>query len=148
MFIDQDRLDTTRALLEMEWHRHQCGCDLTDICLSFGEDWHATAPATWPIEDVIRVYTSVVTEHGRPEKLRIYLNRYLKGQASTNKLAAHAVHAALEAFGVHPGVRVVVLDAGPTKMEAMTTVIHDAGYTELTPGTLTASTDWPYDSEP
>ena len=75
--------------------------------------------------------------------LRIYLNRSLKEKATPNKLAAHAVHAALEALGVHEGFRVVVLDAGPSKIEEMRVVIHDAGHTELEPGTLTAGTNWP-----
>lgn len=93
---------------------------------------------------VFKVYTSPVP-HGKPEKLRIYMNRKL--DITPNKRAAHAVHAALEAFGVHPGVKVIVLDGGPTKMEAMRISIHDAGHTELEPGTLTASTNWPEDSD-
>lgn len=87
-------------------------------------------------------------EHGKESKLRIYINRKITSVASPNKIAAHAVHAALTAFGVHPGVKVVVLDKGPTVMEDMRVVIHDAGHTELEPGTLTASTNWPEDSEP
>ena len=84
----------------------------------------------------------------RPQpKMRIYLNRALKDKATPNKLAAHAVHAALVALGVHPDCKVVVLDAGPTKIEQMTTVIHDAGHTQLEPGTMTAGTNWPEDSE-
>lgn len=85
--------------------------------------------------------------HGKRQKLRIYVNRKIVGVASTNKIAAHAVHAALTAFGVHPGVKVVVLDKGPTNIEKMRTVIHDAGHTELAPGTLTTGTDWPGDSD-
>jgi PTH2 family peptidyl-tRNA hydrolase len=84
----------------------------------------------------------------RPQpKMRIYLNRALKDKATPNKLAAHAVHAALVALGVHPDCKVVVLDAGPTKIKQMTTVIHDAGHTQLDPGTMTAGTNWPEDSE-
>lgn len=86
--------------------------------------------------------------HGKPEKLRIYISRKVAKIATPNKIAAHAVHAALEAFGVHPGVKVIVLDKGPTEMENMRIVIRDAGHTELEPGTLTASTNWPADSEP
>jgi len=85
-------------------------------------------------------------DHGKEEKLRIYINRNL--DITPNKRAAHAVHAALTAFGVHPGVKVIVLDAGPTKIDAMRVSIHDAGHTELEPGTLTAGTNWPEDSEP
>ncbi len=85
--------------------------------------------------------------HGKKKKLRIYVNRTIKDKASPNKIAAHAVHAALTAFGVHPGVKVIVLDKGPTAIEKMRVAIHDAGHTELEPGTLTAGTDWPDDSE-
>lgn len=82
----------------------------------------------------------------RPQqKLRIYLNRKLDW--SPNKRAAHAVHAALIAVGAHPDSKVVVLDAGPTVIEKMNTVVHDAGHTELEPGTMTAGTNWPEDSE-
>lgn len=80
------------------------------------------------------------------DKLRIYLNRNLDW--TPNKRAAHAVHAALLALGIHPGTKVVVLDKGPTEIAKMATVVHDAGHTELEPGTLTAGTNWPKDSEP
>ncbi len=97
-----------------------------------------------------RLSAELATEgpQDRPQaKMRIYLNRTLKDKATPNKLAAHAVHAALVALGVHPDCKVVVLDAGPTKIEQMTTVIHDAGHTQLAPGTMTAGTNWPEDSE-
>lgn len=81
-------------------------------------------------------------------KLRIYINRKLEDVISPNKRAAHAVHAALIAFGVHPATKVIVLDKGPTVIEGMRTVVHDAGHTELEPGTLTAGTNWPEDSAP
>lgn len=97
-------------------------------------------------DEVDRLRLALNPPHGKPEKLRIYVNRKLDW--SPNKRAAHAVHAALTAFGVHPGVKVVVLDAGPTKIEEMTVTIRDAGHTELEPGTLTAGTDWPEDSLP
>lgn len=99
-------------------------------------------------EEIERLRLALNPPHGRPEKLRIYINRKIASVASPNKIAAHAVHAALTAFGVHPGVKVVVLDKGPTVIEGMRTVIHDAGHTELEPGTLTAGTDWPKDSAP
>ncbi|UVG35152.1 peptidyl tRNA hydrolase [Microbacterium phage Cece] len=82
----------------------------------------------------------------RPQpKMRIYLNR--NNDWTPNKRAAHAVHAALIAVGAHPDCKVIVLDGGPTKIAEMTTVVHDAGHTELEPGTLTAGTNWPEDSE-
>lgn len=84
---------------------------------------------------------------GPERKLRIYINRKLDDVISPNKRAAHAVHAALIAFGVHPNTKVVVLDKGPTVIETMRTVVHDAGHTELEPGTLTAGTNWPGDSD-
>ncbi|UDL16387.1 peptidyl tRNA hydrolase [Microbacterium phage Zooman] len=99
------------------------------------------------VQEIERLRLALNPPHGKPEKLRIYLNRSLRDKATTNKLAAHAVHAALQAFGVHPGVKVIVLDAGPTKIEQMRVAIHDAGHTELEPGTLTAGTNWPQDSE-
>lgn len=98
-------------------------------------------------DEIDRLQAALNPPHGKPEKLRIYLNRKLRDKATTNKLAAHAVHAALQAFGVHPGVKVIVLDAGPTKIEQMRVSIRDAGHTELEPGTLTAGTNWPADSE-
>jgi PTH2 family peptidyl-tRNA hydrolase len=103
-------------------------------------------------EDVVKYAKKLVKsasepEHGKPQKLRIYINRKVADVATPNKIAAHAVHAALTAFGVHPGVKVVVLDKGPTVIKDMRVVIHDAGHTELAPGTLTAGTNWPRDSE-
>ncbi|EPD84175.1 MULTISPECIES: hypothetical protein [Microbacterium] len=73
-------------------------------------------------------------------KIRIYLNTSAK--MSRGKAAAHAVHAALTAFDIHPGHPVVVLGAKPQDIEQMRTVIRDAGRTELEPGTLTAGTDY------
>lgn len=88
--------------------------------------------------------SAVQHEYGN-KKLRIYLNRTL--DITPGKFAAHAVHAALLAFGVHPGVPVVVLEKGPTKIEQMRIHVRDAGHTELKPGTLTSGTDWPEDSD-
>lgn len=88
--------------------------------------------------------SAVNHEYGE-KKLRIYLNRKL--DITPGKFAAHAVHAALLAFGVHPGVPVVVLEKGPTKIEEMRIHVRDAGHTELEPGTLTSGTDWPEDSD-
>lgn len=74
-------------------------------------------------------------------KMKIFLNSNVK--MSRGKSASQAVHAALLALGVHPGVPVVVLMAKPRDIENMRTVVHDAGRTELEQGTMTAGTDWP-----
>jgi PTH2 family peptidyl-tRNA hydrolase len=84
---------------------------------------------------------------GSEEKLRIFLNTNIT--MSRGKAAAHAVHAALTAFGVHHGGPVIVLGAKPRDIEKMRVAIHDEGHTELAPGTLTAGTDWsPIDHVP
>ena len=75
------------------------------------------------------------------KRLVIYMNDSLGKRWSRGKYAAHAVHAALEAAGVHHGGAVVVLGAKPRDIEKLAFVIHDAGRTELEPGTLTAGTD-------
>lgn len=66
---------------------------------------------------------------------------------SRGKYAAQAVHAALLALGVHPGVPVIVLGGSPAEIAEMKTTVRDAGRTEIEPGTLTAGTDWEADSE-
>ena len=67
--------------------------------------------------------------------VRIVYNRNIT--MSPGKLAAQAVHAALAAYGIdHDSV--IVLSGSVTKVEAMDVQIHDAGLTELKPGTLTA----------
>lgn len=73
-------------------------------------------------------------------KVRIYVNS--NSHMSRGKYAAAAVHAALTAAGVHPGLPVVVLGAQRDHVVKHTTVIHDAGRTEVEPGTPTAGTDW------
>lgn len=81
--------------------------------------------------------TEPVTADG---KVRIFLNT--NANMTRGKAAAHAVHAALIAFGVHPDVPVVVLGGKPADIEKMRTAVRDAGRTELEPGTLTAGTDY------
>ena len=76
------------------------------------------------------------------EKVYIYMNTNASKNMSRGKYAAHAVHAALQAAGVHPDIPVVVLGAKPKDILKMSTIIHDAGKTELEPGTLTAGTNW------
>ena len=70
----------------------------------------------------------------RPE-VRVLINTNVT--MSRHKAAAQAVHAALAAFGVDHG-RVVVLGGRPDEVRAMDAVVHDAGRTEIEPGTLTA----------
>ena len=72
------------------------------------------------------------------ERIVIHAN----SNVTRGKFAAAAVHAALTAAGVHPGCPVIVLGAKPRDIEGMATVIHDAGLTEVEPGTVTAGTDW------
>lgn len=64
---------------------------------------------------------------------------------SRGKYAAAAVHAALTAAGVHPGVPVIVLGGQRGHIERMRTVIRDAGRTEVEPGTTTAGTDYVFE---
>ena len=71
---------------------------------------------------------------GRPE-VRILINTNVT--MSRHKAAAQAVHAALAAFGIEHG-RVVVLGGRPDDVRGMDVVVHDAGRTEIEPGTLTA----------
>lgn len=77
--------------------------------------------------------------HPDDEKIRIFVND--RGM-SRGKYAAAAVHAALTAAGVHPGLPVIVLGASPHHLAAHDTVIRDAGRTEVDPGTITAATSW------
>lgn len=74
------------------------------------------------------------------EKIRVFVNSNIT--MSRGKMAAHVAHAVLQAADVHPDVPVVVLGAKPRDIEKLSTVIRDAGATELKPGTLTAGTDW------
>lgn len=77
----------------------------------------------------------------REEPLRIFWNRKLKGKISSGKLAAHAAHAALAAYGIKYTHPIVVLMGSQSKIEAMPVSIHDSGFTELEPGTLTTGTE-------
>lgn len=67
---------------------------------------------------------------------------FANSNVSRGKYAAAAVHAALTAAGAHPGLPVIVLGAKPAEIKTRQTVIHDAGRTEVEPGTVTAGTDW------
>lgn len=77
---------------------------------------------------------------GDDGRIRIWVNS--NTGMSRGKYAAAAVHAALTAAGVHPGVPVIVLGGQRDHVQAMRTVIRDAGHTEVEPGTVTAGTDW------
>lgn len=79
-------------------------------------------------------------------KMRIFLNSNIT--MSRGKAAAHAVHAALLAAGIHPDVPIIVLGAKPREIEQMQTTVRDSGRTELEPGTLTAGTDYIFDETP
>lgn len=68
------------------------------------------------------------------ERLVILANK----DVSRGKFAAAAVHAALLHYGIEHGA-VIVLMAKPADItEQCTSVVHDAGRTEVTPGTVTA----------
>jgi len=72
---------------------------------------------------------------GDETSVRILINENAK--MTPGKMAAQAVHAALLAYGIDHG-RVVVLMGRPNQVKAMDVLVHDAGTTELAPGTLTA----------
>lgn len=74
------------------------------------------------------------------EKMRILVNS--NSNMSRGKYAAAAVHAALTAAGVHPGLPVIVLGGQRDDVLRCATIIRDAGKTEVEPGTPTAGTDW------
>lgn len=79
-----------------------------------------------------------------PERTGDRMVIYMNGNASMSrgKYAAQAVHAALMLAGVHHGGPVVVLGGKPRDIKDMPIVVHDAGHTELEPGTLTAGAEW------
>lgn len=98
----------------------------------------ALMKSTTPLAQWLRTVTDPVTVDEK--RLVIYLNN--DAGMSRGKAAAQAVHAALLAFGVHPGVPVVVLGERASEVENHVTVVRDAGRTEIEPGTVTAGTDW------
>lgn len=61
---------------------------------------------------------------------------------SRGKYAAAAVHAALLSVGAHHDGPVIVLGGKRSEVEAMSTVVFDAGKTEVGTGTATAGTDF------
>lgn len=77
-----------------------------------------------------RLHLATATE----ERLTILAN----SDVSRGKYAAAAVHAALNHYGIPHGA-VIVLGARPGQIEEeCDLVIHDAGRTEVKPGTVTA----------
>ncbi len=89
------------------------------------------------IRRFIRRYVPLAKMYTGPD-IRIYMNRNV--EMTRGKFAAQAVHAALDAMGVNHS-RVIVLMGSPTKIRTMPVQIHDAGHTELEPGTLTAGAE-------
>lgn len=70
----------------------------------------------------------------KEERLTILAN----SNVSRGKYAAAAVHAALIYYGIEHGA-VIVLGSKPSEIEKeCDVVIHDAGRTEVEPGTITA----------
>lgn len=70
------------------------------------------------------------------QRLVILVNDRVK--MSRGKYAAQAVHAALMARDAHHGGPVIVLGGRPAEIEKCEVQVHDAGRTEVEPGTLTA----------
>ena len=88
-----------------------------------------------------------MTDHKEDDgRIKVFVNTNLKNW-SRGKMAAHVAHAVLDAAGIHPRVPIVVLGAKPRDIEKMRTAIHDEGRTELEPGTLTAGTDYVFESQ-
>lgn len=79
----------------------------------------------------------------RQKRLVIRVNSDVK--MSRGKYAAQAVHAALILLGAHRGWPVIVLGAHARDIaDECEVVVHDAGRTEIPPGTLTAGASWEY----
>ena len=85
-----------------------------------------------------------ITPTDEAPKLRVVV--IANATMSRGKMAAHVAHAVLKAAGVHPDVPVVVLGGKPRDIQQMTTFIRDHGKTELEPGTITAGTDYVFES--
>lgn len=68
------------------------------------------------------------------ERLVIWANK----ETSRGKFAAAAVHAALNHYGIDHGAVIVLMAKKDEITEQCTSVIRDAGRTEVDPGTVTA----------
>lgn len=86
------------------------------------------------------------SKDSHPKGARMVIRVNSNAGMSRGKFAAQAVHAALMLTGRHPGTPVVVLGGSPAEIEDMDVVVHDAGRTEVAPGTLTAGAKWSTDA--
>ena len=77
-----------------------------------------------------------------PRELRLVIKVRKDAKMSPKKLAAQAVHAALQLVGSHHGGPVIVLDGTKTQIENCEVVIIDEGRTEVKPMTVTAGAYW------
>lgn len=68
------------------------------------------------------------------ERLTILANR----DVSRGKFAAAAVHAALNHYGIDHGAVIVLMASKAEITDQCTSVVRDAGRTEVDPGTVTA----------
>ncbi len=72
----------------------------------------------------------------------LVLHVVVRGSDTRDDTARIAAECALRFYSIEG--RVTVLGATQDEVRSLGTVIHDAGRTELKPGTLTAGADWTY----
>lgn len=103
--------------------------------------WESDPLMSPTLAELTQAHNAHVTEAlGEAPRLVVRVNSNVT--MSRGKAAAQAVHAALRLLGVHHGGAVIVLGANTATINDMPVTIHDAGRTELTPGTLTAGAEW------
>jgi len=83
-----------------------------------------------------------VENEEHPRELRLVIKVRKDAKMSPKKLAAQAVHAALQLVESHHGGPVIVLDGTKRQIEECTVVIIDEGRTEVKPMTVTAGAYW------